>query len=153
MKRSKIFSYVMLVLLQVSGISPVLSEELRLLLITRAEYKPLPLDRNELRRLFLGMPVYRNGEKLIPLINKSEALCYQVFLQSVVGLSQKRYERSLISGLYRQGVVAPVFYEDKKDLLKDLNKKDRTISVMFDKGEGKEKVFNVVQEIWISDEP
>jgi hypothetical protein len=142
-----------LILLQVSGISSVFSEELRLLLITRAEYKPLPLDRNELRRLFLGMPVYRNGEKLIPLINKSEELCYQVFLQSVVGLSQKRYERSLISGLYRQGVVAPVVYEDKKNLLKDLSKKDRTISVMFDQGEGKEKAFNVVQEIWISDEP
>jgi len=74
-------------------------------------------------------------------------------LQSVVGLSQKRYERSLVSGLYRQGVIAPVVYEDKKDLLKDLSKKDRTISVMFDQGEGKEKAFNVVQEIWISDEP
>jgi len=152
-KSSKIFSYVVIILLQVSGISSVFSEELRLLLITRAEYKPLPLDKNELRRLFLGMPVYRSGEKLIPLINKSEELCYQVFLQSVVGLSQKRYERSLVSGLYRQGVIAPVVYEDKKDLLKDLSKKDRTISVMFDQGEGKEKAFNVVQEIWISDEP
>ena len=153
MKSLKIFSYVMLIILQMSCISSVFAEELRLLLITRAEYKPLPLDKNELRRLFLGMPVYRNGKKLIPLINKSEKLCYQVFLQSVVGLSQKRYERSLVSGLYRQGVIAPVVYEDKKDLLKDLSKKDGTISVMFDQGEGKEKEFNVVQEIWISDEP
>ncbi len=129
------------------------AEERRLLLITKPDYKPLPLDKNELRRLFLGIPVYRKGERLVPLVNKSGDLCYQVFLQSILGMSQKRYERVLVSGFYRQGVRSPSIYADQQNLLFDLKDKKLGISFLFDNGTGEEKQFNVVQEIWISDTP
>ncbi len=113
----------------------------------------MPLDKNELRRLFLGISVYRKGERLVPLVNKSGELCYQVFLQSILGMSQKRYERVLVSGFYRQGVRSPSIYVDQQNLLIDLQDKKFGISFLFDNGTGVEKQFNVVQEIWISDTP
>ncbi|VAX00949.1 hypothetical protein MNBD_GAMMA22-976 [hydrothermal vent metagenome] len=129
------------------------AEERRLLLITKPDYKPSPLDKNELRRLFLGIPVYRKGERLIPLVNKSGDLCYQVFLQSILGMSQKRYERVLVSGFYRQGVRSPTVYTSQDNLLLDLKNKKLGISFLFDNDSGEEKNFNVVQEIWVSDTP
>ncbi len=125
---------------------------MRLLLITKSDYKPLPFSKTELRRLFLGVPVYRNGKSLQPLINKSEDLCYQVFLQSTLGMSQKRYERSLVSDIYRQGISSPTIYHDLDELLEDLNKKNMAISFYYDHGVPVDKEFNIVQEIWISDE-
>jgi len=128
------------------------AEDLRLLLITKQDYKPLSFDKNELRRLFLGVPVYRDGEALQPLINKSNDLCYQVFLQSTLGMSQKRYERSLVSGVYRQGAKSPGVYTNFKKLLDDLNKKENAISFYYDHGQPIDASFNIVQEIWISNE-
>ncbi len=139
----------MLMLCQTSSL---IAGDLRLLLITKSGYKPLPFSKIELRRLFLGVPVYRDGKALQPLINKSEDLCYQVFLQSTLGMSEKRYERSLVSDIYRQGVKSPNIYHDFNKLLEDLNKKNMAISFYYDHGVSTDKKFNIVQEIWISDE-
>jgi len=130
--------------------SVLFAGDLRLLLITKVDYKPLVFDKNELRRLFLGIPVYRNGEALQPLINKSERRSYQVFLQTTLGMSQKRYERSLVSDVYRQGAKTPSIYTNFKKLLRDLNKEENAISFYYDHGEPIGNKFNVVQEIWIS---
>jgi len=147
-----IFKYSLIIFVLLSNSSVAYAEELRLLLITKENFKPLVFDKNELRRLFLGVPVYRNGKALQPLINKSEDLCYQVFLQSTLGMSQKRYERSLVSGVYRQGAKTPEIYTNFKKLLGDLNKKENAISFYYDHGQPIDKSLNIVQEIWISDE-
>lgn len=140
-----------MLLLAITGYS--IADERRLLLITKSNYTPKPLDKNELRRLFLGMDVSRNGELLRPLVNKSSEICYQVFLQSVLSMSQKRYEHTLHSNSYRQGIKSPVIYTDQKELLEDLIKQENTISFLFYYGGEKEKGINIVQEIWISNEP
>lgn len=126
-------------------------EHHRLLLVTSAENKISPLDRNELRRLFLGMPVYRSGKVLNPLLNKTDERCYQIFLQSVIGMSQKRYERTLVLGLYRQGYNSPPIYTQLNELQAELNKRPDGVSFVHDNGQLKETSFNIVQEIWISD--
>ncbi|VAW60104.1 hypothetical protein MNBD_GAMMA08-1914 [hydrothermal vent metagenome] len=155
---SHVIQAITLILL-LSGNNAMADEEkMRLLLITKSEYKPLPLNRNELRRLFLGMPVYREGKKLSPLINKSEGFCYQVFLQSIIGMSEKRYERALLSGFYRQGIASPIIYEDMNALLSELKKQESSITFLFDHSDANsgnaditnDKNLNVVQEIWIS---
>ncbi len=144
---------IVLVFLLVSNFTSAFATERRLLLITNSNYKPLSLNKTELRRLFLGIPVYRKGNRLIPFVNKSEDLCYQVFLQSVIGMSEKRYERTLVSGFYRQGVLSPNIYQDQIKLLSDLKTEELGISFLFDTEGIEEKQFNVVQEIWISDTP
>ncbi len=145
--------FTVLVLLLVSNFTSAFAAERRLLLITNAKYKPLSLTNTELRRLFLGIPVFRKGNRLIPFVNKSEDLCYQVFLQSIIGMSEKRYERTLVSGFYRQGVSSPNIYQDQTKLLSELKKEELGISFLFDTEGIEEKQFNVVQEIWISDKP
>ena len=152
MKFLIIVKYSLIFFVLLSNFNIAYAENLRLLLITKESYKPLAFDRNELRRLFLGVPVYRDGKVLQPLINKSEDICYQVFLQSTLGMSKKRYERSLISGVYRQGAKPPEIYKNFNKLLRDLNKKENAISFYYDHGQPMDESFNIVQEIWISDE-
>ena len=142
---------VSLALLLFGNIAALHADHARLLLVTGAENKMNPLDKNELRRLFLGMPVYRSGEMLKPLVNKTDERCYQIFLQSVIGMSQKRYERTLVLGVYRQGYRSPPVYTQLEELQAELKNNPDGVSFIYDQGQFKDVPFNVVQEIWISD--
>lgn len=136
----------------IGAINTVQAGEDRLVLVAPEGQKVQPLNKTELRRLFLGLPVYRKGVLLQPLINKSEDFCYQVFLQSIVGMSQKRYERTLVSSLYRQGINSPPVYTDVDKILEEMTKSSSRVSFMFihDGTELTGKSLEIVQEIWAS---
>jgi len=142
---------VSLALLLFGNIAVLHADHARLLLVTGSKNHINPLDKNELRRLFLGMPVYRSGEMLKPLLNKTDERCYQIFLQSVIGMSQKRYERTLVLGIYRQGYRSPPVYTKLEELQAELNRNPDGVSFIYDQGQFKDVPFYVVQEIWISD--
>ena len=62
-----------------------------------------PLSRTELRRLFLGVPVEQGSRPLVAVTNRSDELLYEVFLQKVVFMSARTYERQLVSRVLHQG--------------------------------------------------
>jgi len=121
------------------------------MLLAKTGDKIMPLNRGELRRLFLGMPVYRKGKQLKPLINKHDGRCYQIFLQSVLGMSQKTYERTVSSNGQRQGYHAPVIYSDLNKLVTEMNNNSQAISIIYEHSELRNMPFTIVQEIWTSD--
>ncbi|VAW51364.1 hypothetical protein MNBD_GAMMA06-948 [hydrothermal vent metagenome] len=133
-----------------TGADSVKSEDLRLFVVTKTENTLPVLSKSELRSLFLGTPVYRNNKKLEPLINKSDERCYQTFLQSVLGMSNTRYERVQASMLDQKGAVVVPVYTDLDKLMFDLKRKNSAISFVFLEKELADNSLNVVQEIWIS---
>ena len=58
-----------------------------LVLIVSADSKVEQLDSLEVRKLFLGMTVIHNGDRLRPLRNESEPRLKDVFLQNVVSMT------------------------------------------------------------------
>ncbi len=152
-KKSQHFFVLVFSVFLLTGASSVNSEDLRLFLVTKNENTPPALSKNELRSLFLGIPVYRNNNKLEPLINKSDERCYQTFLQSVLGMSNKRYERVQASMLDQAEMTVPPVYTDLDKLMFDLKKKNSAISFVFLEKELADDSLNVVQEIWISGTP
>ncbi len=122
----------------------------QLLIITNHKTNIAPLTKNEIKQLFLGVAVYRAGKALTPLINKKSDFCYQVFLQSALGMSHKRYERVLVSSLYRQGVTPPKIHTDINELLLEIKANPTAISFIFKDDIPEESKPNIVQEIWTS---
>ncbi len=89
------------------------NQALVLVLVTARSNQIEKLQPRQFRKLFLDVPVFSNNEQLIPLINTSDKLLYEIFLQKVVYMSVRNYERMLISNTFRTGRPRPeMFHKD-----------------------------------------
>jgi hypothetical protein len=98
-------------------VSPVLADE-RLVLIVSAASKIKQLGSPELRKVFLGLTVTHNGERLRPVLNEADARVKAVFLQNVVSMSDITGYRRLLRLALQKGQTQPVAYEDIAPLIK-----------------------------------
>lgn len=84
----------------------------RLVLVAGAE-SPVPtLSLIELRQAYLGVPVEKNGVRILPLRNRSDPLLHEVFLQKVLFMSAPSYERRLLSHTLQSGTMLPPEFTD-----------------------------------------
>ncbi len=143
----------MICLFITGGFNSAQANDLHLLLITDKSNKIQPLSKDEMRRLFLGMPVYRNGNKLKAAINRSDEMCYQIFLQYILGMSHKRYVHTMVSSLYRNGIKTPPIFTSPEKIIEHIHTEPYSVTYIFKHNLSKFNNLNVVQEIWVSRTP
>ena len=85
----------------------------------------------EVRKLFLGVPVMVGGKQLNPLRNSTDPLLTEIFLQKIVFMSERSYERVLLSRIYRLGGKRPEIVTDKSELEKQLSSSPRSLTYMW----------------------
>ena len=61
------------------------------------------LDSLQVRKLFLGLTVTQNGNRLWPVLNETDARVKEIFLQNIVSMSDITYDRSLLRLTLIQG--------------------------------------------------
>jgi len=125
---------------------PTFSEELVLVGSIAANYQPL--SSFEVRKIFLGYPIKRNNMSLIAIRNTSDEEIYQLFLQKVIHLSARNYERRLMSKTFRTG-TSTLLAIDTLPVLKNklLNDKFK-LSVMWLKDVELDNNLKVIQVLW-----
>lgn len=89
------------------------------------------LSHAEVRKLFLGVPITKNQIRLKPLLNASDSLVTEVFLQQIVFMSKREYERQLLSRVFRLGDQRPPEYEDIDILAKAMRDTQGSVSYMW----------------------
>lgn len=82
-----------------------------------------PLSPTEVRRLYLGKSVEKGGIRVMPLRNATDPLLYETFLQKVMFMSARSYERYLLVQVYQSGGRRPPDY-DKLSELEDALQRD-----------------------------
>ena len=82
---------------------PTLAGEQRLVLVASANSPAAKLSPAEVRRLYLGVPVVQDGHEIVPLCNSVEPIIHEVFLQRVLFMSARAYERQGSARIYRTG--------------------------------------------------
>lgn len=92
--------------------------ERQVVLVASATSPLHDLDSLELRKIYLGFPVKRDGHTISGLRNTGDEDLNRIFLQAVVAMSEKSYLRRLLSLPLRQGIPRPSEY-DKSDRLLD----------------------------------
>ena len=75
------------------------------------------VTNTEARKIFLGIPTTMDGQRLKPLRNASDDLIAEVFLQKVVFMSKRNYERQLLSRVFRLGGTRPPEFTDFEELM------------------------------------
>jgi hypothetical protein len=89
------------------------------------------MANEDVRKLFLGVPTVSNGVRLIPLRNSSDPLLTEVFLQKVIFMSERNYERQLVSRVFRLGGTRPPKYTDIGELLDAVRQSPAAMTFMW----------------------
>jgi len=116
----------------VFGLSlPSMASARELVVVSSDATNYLPLSRFELRKLFLGYPVEQNGKMISAIRNTSDDRAYQVFLQKLIRLSAKNYERRLLSKTFKTGAANVPTADSLDALIDELQQTDSTLSFMW----------------------
>ena len=111
----------------VAGGTPI-----RLVVVTSADSRIGPLTRPMIRKIYLGSSAGIASQPIHPLINQSNRLLYEMFLQKVLFMSKETYERHMRHSKFAAGTLLPVSYRSEARLLKHLNAHPDSISYVPD---------------------
>lgn len=120
----------------------------QLVLVTHQTTGVKTLTSDEVRRLFLGQGVTKRGKQLEVIINQSDPLLYQVFLQKVVFMSSQAYERRLLENVIQLGGRRPKVRHSQDALVADLHKGPGKISFIWNSQLRLYPALVVVGETW-----
>lgn len=120
----------------------------RLVLVTAAGSQLAPLSNAQLQRLFLGLPVSAQGRAVHALRNRSERLLYEVFLQKVIYMSARTYERQLASRVLLGGGHRPAEFTDQASLIQALSQRPLSVTYMWEQTAAAQPQLEIVQYLW-----
>lgn len=89
------------------------------------------LDSLELRKIYLGYPVWHDARIVKGLRNTGDRNLNRIFHQTVVAMSEKSYERRLLAMTLREGIPRPPEYNDTESLARALLQDPYSVSYMW----------------------
>jgi hypothetical protein len=130
-----------------AAILPASADE-TLVLIVSADSKVEHLDSLEVRKLFLGMTVVHNGDRLRPLLNEAEPRLKDVFLQNIVSMTDMTYDRRLLRLALQGGRSLPPVFVDKVSLINAVAADPTGVSFAWAKDVQHDKRIKVLRVLW-----
>ena len=125
------------------------SQGTRTLVLATSANSTIPaLTIQETRKLFLGVPLEKNGESIVPVLNTSDPLLHEVFLQKVTFMSSPAYETQLISTVFRLGGKRPNKYGDGKELIDALRKNPHAVTYLWQDQVDTAQGIKAVSVVW-----
>ena len=132
MKEGKLKALLLCLCLSLTCTCSIAQTAQRSLLLVCSENSELEfLSHAEVRKIFLGVPMVKNQVRLKPLLNASDTFATDVFLQKIIFMSKRRYERQLVSRVFRFGDQRPPEYEDVDLLVSALVNTPGSLSYMW----------------------
>lgn len=88
-----------------------------LVLVASARSPIVSLTHAETRKLYLGVPLLVEQQRIHPLRNNTNAVVQEIFMQKVLFMSTPTYERQVLSRVFRMGGIRPAEYANLRELL------------------------------------
>lgn len=106
------------------------------------------IDSLELRKIYLGFTVKRDGQAIKGLRNISDEDVNNIFLQTVVAMSEKSYQRQQLSLTLRKGIPRVAEYDKVEDLIKALSSNPYSISYTHEDVAEREPGIKIIRVLW-----
>jgi hypothetical protein len=139
--------WLLALLFGVAATWPVSADE-TLVLIVSTDSKVEQLDSLEVRKLFLGMTVTHNGDRLRPLLNEAEPRLKEVFLQNIVSMTDMTYDRRTLRLALQGGRSLPVVYSDEVMLINSVAADPTAVSFAWAKDVQHDKRIRILRVLW-----
>ncbi len=127
----------------------VVAADREVVLVTASTSPLHNLDSLELRKIYLGFTVKRDGKIIKGLRNTEDENLNSIFLQTVVAMSEKSYRRRLLFLTLRQGVPRPVEYEEFEGLLKSLSTNPYSVTYMWKNDAIRSSNVKILRVLWL----
>ena len=122
--------------------------ELNLVLVAAKRSSISQMSPEEVRRLYLGIPVVSGGQPVKPLINATDSLLREIFMQQVLFMSTDAYQRQILSRTYRTGATPFPVYTDMPKLIEALRADTNAVTYMLRATAIASPGVKVVVELW-----
>jgi hypothetical protein len=136
------------VLVTLLTVSRLVSAAEQLVLIVSADSKVEQLDSLEVRKLFLGLTVTHNGDRLRPVLNEADARVKEIFLQNIVSMSDTTYDHSVLRLALIQGQIKPIAYKDIAQLIKAVIADPNAVSYAWAKDVAHDSRIKILRVLW-----
>jgi hypothetical protein len=143
---NRIAATAVLLTLLAAGTQALADEQL--VLIVSADSSISQLDSLKVRKLFLGLTVTQDGNRLRPVLNETDARVKEIFLQNIVSMSDITYDRSLLRLTLIQGQRQPTAYKDIALLLKAVAADPSAVSYAWSKDVAHEPRIRILRVLW-----
>jgi hypothetical protein len=120
----------------------------QLVLIVSAASRIEQLDSLEVRKLFLGLTVTHNGNRLRPVLNESDDRVKQIFLQNIVSMSDITYDRRLLRLSLIQGQTQPTAYKNITLLINSVAADPSAVSYAWAEDVAHETRIRILRVLW-----
>lgn len=104
--------------------------EQSLVLVANAHSAIQRLSPGETRKLYLGIPMIVDSQRVHPLRNSTDPTVQEMFMQKVMFMSTPAYERQILSRVFRMGGTRPVAFAEMRELLKALEKDPAAVTYL-----------------------
>lgn len=105
-------------------------EQPLLVLVASAHSSIRQLSPDETRKLYLGIPMLVDSQRIRPLRNNTNLKVQEMFMQKVMFMSTPAYERQILSRVFRMGGTRPLAYAELGELLKALERDPAAVTYM-----------------------
>ena len=106
------------------------------------------LSSLECRKAYFGIVVRYDNQIIRPFRNSSDSQLSQIFLQSVVAMSERSYERRLFSLTLRTGRPRPEEFTDQDVLVLALRDHPHSISYMWRSDVERSIGIKIIKVLW-----
>ena len=102
----------------------------------------------DIRKIYLGISVSNEGNVIRALRRRDDERLNQIFLQSVIAMSQRSYERRLLSLVLKFGTPRPVEVDDHDELLELLASHPSSIAYMWKSEAESDSSVKIIRVLW-----
>ncbi len=146
--RVRFTSLIFAILVLCNGVATVVAAEKKVVLVAGAHMSDVRLDHTEIRQLFLGGDIIKDGVRIVAVINDSDPLLYEIFLQKIVFMSARTYERRLISRVLHKGGQRMPYVSNLSSLEYGLTTNPGWVSFMWEQSVHTLPGITVIGELW-----
>jgi hypothetical protein len=119
-----------------------------LVIVARADSPIESLSNLDLKKIYLGIAVRIDGETIRGVRNVSDELLDRIFLQNIVAMSERTYQRRLLSFTLRYGRPRPPEISSLEELLERLSANPYAVSYMWKADAEARKEIRILRTIW-----
>jgi len=122
--------------------------ELAVVLVADSDSPVESISMLDIRKIYLGISVAVDGVKVRGIRWRNDERLDQIFLQSVIAMSQRSYERRLLSMVLKYGTPRPAVANDRDELMELLAINPSSIAYMWKVDAEADSRVKIIRVLW-----
>ena len=122
--------------------------EIAVVLVTDKDSPIESISSLDIRKVYLGISVTVGGYAVRALRRRGDEHLNEIFLQSVIAMSQRSYERRLLSLVLKFGTPRPVEVDSHDELLESLANHSSSVAYMWKSEAESDSRVRIIRVLW-----